>query len=339
MAYKKHLLDDRFPKQIKNATSTSDGLMSSEDKAKLDSVFEFGLLTPATPDKDGIMVKEDKAKLDGIEEHANYYVHPNTPEIRHVTDAQINKWNNQTKYTNNTPMPTTVGGLDKGTTFNNMDYNTLFNKLLYPYIAPSISNIVVTPSTTILEKGNTFTLSKIQFNITTPSLGNSDSLTYIFKSNNTEFNSITSTNRSVNATTAFNINSNASISVDVLDKINNKTKTFSLINYRFIYPFYYGIINSSDNITQDLIKSKTKLLQEKGNKTLKFTTNNQKMLFAYPKAYGTLRTIYDANNFNVIGTFTISEISVLTNDGATTPYYVYTNDTSSVSNYNMQFIF
>lgn len=66
MANKNYLLNDNFPKAIKNATSTSDGLMSSEDKANLDSVFEFGLLTPVTPDKDGIMSKEDKIKLDNI---------------------------------------------------------------------------------------------------------------------------------------------------------------------------------------------------------------------------------------------------------------------------------
>lgn len=339
MAYKKHLLDDRFPKQIKNATSTSDGLMSSEDKARLDSVFEFGLLTPATPEKDGIMAKEDKAKLDSIEENANNYVHPNTPEIRHVTDAQINLWNNQVKYTNTTPMPATVGGLEKGTTFSNMDFKTLFNRLLYPYIEPSISNIVITPSATILEKGNIFSLTKIQFKITTPSLQDSDSITYNFKSNNTTFNTLTSSDRNVSATSMLSINSNASISVEVVDKVNTKSKTFSLINYKFIDPFYYGIINSNDDITQVLIKSKTKLLQEKGNKTLKFTTNNQKMLFAYPKSYGALKIIYDANNFNVFNTFSVKEVNVTSNDGSSVPYYVYTNDASSVSNYNMQFVF
>lgn len=35
---KNYLLNDKFPKQIKNATSTSDGLMSAEDKRKLDNI-------------------------------------------------------------------------------------------------------------------------------------------------------------------------------------------------------------------------------------------------------------------------------------------------------------
>lgn len=90
---KNYMLNDKFPKQIKNATSTSDGLMSSEDKAKIDELFEFGLLAPATPDKNGVMTSEDKAKLDGIEEGANNYIHPNDENTRHVTDAQIAQWN------------------------------------------------------------------------------------------------------------------------------------------------------------------------------------------------------------------------------------------------------
>lgn len=90
---KNYMLNDKFPRQIKNATSTSDGLMSSEDKAKMDKLFEFGLLSPATPDKDGVMTKDDKSKLDSIEKGANYYIHPIDEHTRHVTDEQIAKWN------------------------------------------------------------------------------------------------------------------------------------------------------------------------------------------------------------------------------------------------------
>lgn len=90
-------IDDKFPKKIHNATSTSDGLMSSEDKAKLDAIdlgkIQDRIYDIATSESDGLMSKEDKIKIDGIEENANNYIHPNTPEIRHVTDAQITYWN------------------------------------------------------------------------------------------------------------------------------------------------------------------------------------------------------------------------------------------------------
>lgn len=338
-SHKNYMLNDKFPKAIKNATSTSDGLMSAEDKARLDNVFEFGLLTPATPEKDGLMSKEDKSKLDGIEENANYYVHPDTPEIRHVSDAEKNKWNTQTKYTNSNPTPATLGGIEAGSTFDNVDYNTLFTRLLYPYIEPTISGIVMTPRTTILEKGSRFNLTRIQFNINTPSLGNDQSIHYDFKMNNSNFHSLDTNDRSLDVTVNVGINTNTSITVTVIDNINQRQKTFTLINYKFIYPMYYGVLSESDNITQALIKSKTKLLQEKGTKNIKYTTNYERIMFAYPKSYGQLSSIYDANNFNIINTFSVQELNITAADSASVPYYIYINEPSTVSDYNIRFTF
>lgn len=98
-----YMLNDQFPKAIKNATSTSDGLMSSEDKAKFDSVFDdLGVLKPATIDKDGLMTKEDKKKLDELEK-TNSYTHPDTHPAsmivedsthRFVTDTDKNNLQN-----------------------------------------------------------------------------------------------------------------------------------------------------------------------------------------------------------------------------------------------------
>ena len=103
-------IDDKFPKKIHNATTTSDGLMSAEDKAKLDSIGASGgsqIYDVVTWESNGLMIGEDKKKLDGIEENANNYIHPNTPEIRHVTDEQITYWN--TKASTNIATPTLNG--------------------------------------------------------------------------------------------------------------------------------------------------------------------------------------------------------------------------------------
>ena len=53
-----------------------------------------GIFTPdVTESNDGYMTKEDKTKLDGIEEGANNYIHPDSVDVRHVTDSQIDYWN------------------------------------------------------------------------------------------------------------------------------------------------------------------------------------------------------------------------------------------------------
>ena len=90
-------IDDKFPKRIHPATCTSDGLLTAEDKCKLDAIdlddWEDRVYDIATPENDGLMSKEDKAKLDGIEENANNYIHPDNENIRHVTDKEKEYWN------------------------------------------------------------------------------------------------------------------------------------------------------------------------------------------------------------------------------------------------------
>lgn len=336
---KNYMLNDKFPKQIKNATSTSDGLMSSLDKSRLDELFEFGLLTPVTPDKDGVMTKEDKTKLDGIEDGATNYIHPDDENTRHVTDEQIEKWDSQMFYSNNVPTTISLGGIGQGETFDNVTFSEMFDRLLYPYIEPQISSISVTPSNTVLEKGYVLNINNIYFKINTPSLSGENTIHYDFKSNGTIFHSMSSANREINISISQVLRDSATISVTVTDSINEKEKTFNLINYNFVYPFYYGIISESDTINSTLINSKTKLIQTKGNKTLKFTTNNEKILFAYPKTYGTLKSIYDVNNFNIFNTFSCIETNVTGLDSNSIEYYVYTNEVSTVNDYDIKFNF
>ena len=49
----------------------------------------------ATPEIDGLMSKQDKAKLDTVEEGANNYEHPDDDEHRHVSVSQIEYWDNK----------------------------------------------------------------------------------------------------------------------------------------------------------------------------------------------------------------------------------------------------
>ena len=66
-------LSDTVIQRIGDATSEKMGLMSPEDKAKLDSL---GNIPEATPEKAGLMSSEDKAKLDnlGILEYVKFTI-------------------------------------------------------------------------------------------------------------------------------------------------------------------------------------------------------------------------------------------------------------------------
>jgi hypothetical protein len=49
----------------------------------------------ASPYEDGLMSKQDKIKLDSVETNANNYIHPDNENIRHVTDLEKQTWNNK----------------------------------------------------------------------------------------------------------------------------------------------------------------------------------------------------------------------------------------------------
>ena len=83
----------------------------------------------------------------------------------------------------------------------------------------------------------------------------------------------------------------------------------------------------------------TKLIQAKGEKSLAFTADNQKMVFAYPKSYGTLSKIIDPNSFDVTATWSYEEVNITTLDGTPVVYYVYTSKLVTVDNYKMKFQF
>lgn len=133
-----------------NATTSKDGLMSSEDKTKLDGVatnannyvhpssHAASMITQdathrfvsdtekttwngkasksvATTSADGLMSSEDKTKLDGIATGANKYVHPTTSGNKHIPSGgsagQVLKWSAD---------GTAVWGTDNNTTYSNM---------------------------------------------------------------------------------------------------------------------------------------------------------------------------------------------------------------------------
>lgn len=332
---KNYMLNDKFPKHIKNATSTSDGMMSSQDKSRLDNLFEFGLLSPATEDKDGIMTKEDKIKLDSLENYE--YIHPDDENTRHVTDKQIEKWDTQTYYTNNKPTDIAVGGIEKGSTFDKVDYNVLFTRLLYPYIEPSISNISMMPSTRIMEKGQIAMLNRYYFKINAPSTNGM--MHYDFKVDNNIIKTLDTESRTIDVIVSHSFNTDCTASVVVTDIENDREKSFNLIDYKFVYPMYYGIVSKYQTIDSALITTKTKILETKGTKSFNISTDNQRILFAYPKSYGLLSAIYDANNFNILNTFTVNTMIINTLDGLDTEYYVYSNEVSTVTDYNIKFTF
>ena len=107
--------------------------------------------------------------------------------------------------------------------------------------------------------------------------------------------------------------------------------------YNKSIPIYHGAALVDGTPTEDIVKSCTKHIETKGTKTYTYNMDNKQMIFAYPASYGKLNKIFDPNNFDVTSTFTVYTIKVTTLSGDKVDYYVYVNNKSTVSNFNMKF--
>lgn len=241
---------------------------------------------------------------------------------------------NDTLYKNQTPSTVAVGGIEKGYVppASGVEAVTMIDKLLHPYVAPIVTAAMSPANGGVVEVGTTQTVNAVTVNIT---LGSAAISKIEVFDGSTSLGSLTSGIKAgantVTLANALSVTSNKQLSVTVTDA-DGKTVTAKTGSYTFVSPYYYGAIAADAEVTAALVKAAMKSVQAKGNKSFNFTCANQKMLYAYPKSYGALSKILDANSFDVTRTFTSSEVTV---DGVA--YYVYTNDASTVTNFKMTF--
>ena len=246
-------------------------------------------------------------------------------------------------YTNMTPTISSHGGVVAGSTFNKVPITDMLTKILYPWIAPTISAKVNTPSNGgTFEKGNDQTITSITATITKKSSKIIKVELYYgatlleTKSNNDLTSINTAGSGSITFTVNQTVSSNSNFTIKVTDA-DNKVTSANTGTFTFVYPYYYGVIDNSTNITESVIKSLTKDIKSKGNKTYKYTSTNQKVIFATPIAYGSLSKILDPNSFDITSTFTKNQINITGLDTTSQAYYVYSNEPSTVTDFNITF--
>lgn len=118
------------------------------------------------------------------------------------------------------------------------------------------------------------------------------------------------------------VSSNTTYTVEVSNDYETVSGSTSV---RFVNPNYFGVIDATSEVTEDVILGYTELIR--GSKSYTGTTslNNQRTVYAYPKQFGALTSIKDANNFDYINSYTRSELEI---NGETYYIYVLTSPTS-----------
>ena len=260
-----------------------------------------------------------------------------TEEKQFVSAEKKTQYDENTVYTNEMATVNALGGIAAGTSFDNMPVKDVLTKLLYPYIAPTIS-ATGTPNGGTFEKGNNQTITNVRAVVGKKS----ERITKV-----EVFNGNTSLGVKEGSEVASGGTFNFAVSVPVpstnvqltakVTDATNKTYAANTGSFNFVYPYYMGVCAEDATINEALVESLTKKVEAKGTKTHAFTCNYQRMVFAYPKAHGALKSIIDPNNFDVTGTFGRQEVSITGLDGTTQTYYVYVNSASTVSNFSMKF--
>ena len=228
-----------------------------------------------------------------------------------------------------------VGGVPSGTNFvEGTNLEDIIKKILVKYLPPT-ATFTITPSNTLKLFGDTITSETMKVVITKKS---NDITEIVFKADSTVLNSITSgVNNggtfSYTYTPSTPIDNTVTLSVDVKDGEQTVTKS---IKITFCYPTYYGTVADS---VASMSASDIQGLEKRvavNNKAMTWSGISMdygKLCYAYPKSFGALTSIKDANNVDYINSYTRTEVT-LTENGNSVVYYCYLlTDAAGVSNF------
>lgn len=277
-------------------------------------------------------------KVDGKGLSTNDYT---TTEKNKLAGIQAKATHNDTLYKSSVASTVTVGGIAKGytTPASGVEVKDMIDKLLHPYVAPSGITAQLLPTNGgVVEKGTTQTITGVKVSWTA---GSEAVMQITVKNGSTVIKTVQATSASdsfqspktITFDSPLSVTTDTQLTVDVVDYRAEAQYTAKTGKYTFVSPYYYGAVAASVTVpTTSNVTALNKKIEAKGNKSYNFTCNNQKMVYAYPKSYGALSKILDANSFDVTGTFTRSEVTV-----GGVAYYVYINDASTVSSFKMTF--
>lgn len=234
-------------------------------------------------------------------------------------------------YTNNTPVPSKIGGIEKGTVFSNKKISEVLDMLLYPYVEHTIS-ARATPNGGTWEIGSTVELTNVYVTI---NLGSRPiSHIEVYSNIGGLLGSLSGVYIGAGTTTVpvtRSITSNETITVKVYDE-KGTVKTATAAGYTFVSPYYYGVIGASDVIDSSTVTSLTKDIKIKSTKSYTYNMSKQRAVIAYPSSYGILQKILDINSFDVTDTFD-REVITINN----VEYYVYVLSNPATSNMTYAF--
>lgn len=231
-------------------------------------------------------------------------------------------------YTNSTPVPTTIGGIEANSTFNQVPITEMFDLLLYPYQSPSFTSFGF-GQTSPIEVGTTINSGSKNFTWATSNSTNIQANSVVI----TDF-----TNNVVLGTGLANDGSEALTFPTAITKTTNTSNTWkiegtnthatlfsrtSIINW--YWKLYYGEhISSSLTTSSDILGLRVNELASNSPASYVFIADAGKYKYiSYPTSYTLLTSFKDPSTLLDVAMESPTIVSVTNTLGVTTNYYVH----------------
>ncbi len=224
------------------------------------------------------------------------------------------------KYTNLTAVPTTLGGIEAGTTFSNVPIEDVITNLLYPFKYPAFTSFSISGlSTTTYELGYTFPANNYTFTWATSNISNikPDSITLngvaSLSNDGSEIQAVTEITKIAVATHTFSI-----VGVNIKETTFARNLTLS-----WKPMIFYGenVIVTIDEVTAKTLRVQNLATSFVGSYS--FNTGGYKYIL-FPKSFGTPTNFKDpSTNLDVAMEEIVQELSITNDFGVTLDYYAY----------------
>lgn len=263
---------------------------------------------------DGTDPAETYTKADTEDEESDYYKYPLTASTYIVLgianqtypvfiDAKSVISEDLGTVTEDVTANCAVGAMEIGDIIEEgSNITDVVKKLLIKYYAPTIS-LTATPAGKVIEIGET-----VSVNLSAVAAKKSENITKVAFYKGTDVLEEITTDVASGGTfthaVADEIDTTTTFKATVTD---GKKTAESKVTYTFVHPYYWGVVADKSDID---VASLTKLVEEKGKKTLTYKANNQYVVFAYDSAYGNLTSILDPSSFENLGSFDKSVVDV-----------------------------
>lgn len=228
-------------------------------------------------------------------------------------------------YTNTTPVPSTVGGITAGTTFEDVPVTDVITQLLYPYQVPAFTAFAISGQTTTLEVGQNIPAGTKTFTWSTSNGANikPDTIKILDVTNSTTLVDLSANDGTESIAVPEYVKNTATSHTWRIEAKATSEATISrnfAVNWQ--WKVYYGESALGSLVESDVEALRVGTLKSSPNGTYNMLGGGYKWI-CYPTAMGLKTTFKDVDTNFDVAMNPVETVSITNQYGVTTDYYCH----------------